>query len=160
LADIDSRLFREVMGQFATGVVVATGCHDGMPYGFAVQSFVSLSIEPPLVALCPAKSSTSWPRIRDSGSFCINILRDNQQELCDAFARSGGNKFADFEWRTGASGSPLLKGVLAHVDCELEVEHDAGDHTIAIGRIVDLTSNGDGKPLIFYKGGFGKIIHS
>ena len=115
--------------------------------GFAAQSFVSLSMDPPLVALCPAKTSTSWPKIRDSGSFCINILASDQQAVCDAFARSGGNKFEGLNWSAGVTGSPILEGVLAYVDCSMEAEHDAGDHTIAVGRVQALEVISSGTPL-------------
>ena len=83
MAEVDSLQFRSAMGQFCTGVVVATACLDGEPVGFAAQSFVSLSLAPPLVALCPAKTSTSWPLIRDSGNFCINILAANQRQMAE-----------------------------------------------------------------------------
>ncbi len=157
MAEIDSQLFRSTMGQFCTGVVVASACLEGEPVGFAAQSFVSLSMDPPLVALCPAKTSTSWPKIRDSGSFCINILGSDQQPVCDAFARSGGNKFEGLSWTPGVTGSPVLEGVLAYVDCSLEAEHEAGDHTIAVGRVQALEVVGSGTPLLFFKGGYGSF---
>ena len=157
MADIDSQLFRSTMGQFCTGVVVATACLDEVPVGFAAQSFVSLSMDPPLVALCPAKTSTSWPKIRASGSFCINILGADQQPVCDAFARSGGDKFDGLEWTPGGTGAPILSGILAYVDCTLEAEHEAGDHTIAVGRVQSLEVVGSGTPLLFFKGGYGSF---
>ena len=157
MEDLDSQLFRSTLGQFCTGVVVALGCLDGEPVGFAAQSFVSLSLDPPLVGLCPAKTSTSWPKIRASGSFCINILAAHKQPVCDAFARSGGDKFAGLSWQPGSTGSPLLEGILAYVDCELEVEHDAGDHTIVVGRVKDLGVLASGEPLLFYNGAYGSF---
>ncbi|NOX49758.1 MAG: flavin reductase family protein [Gammaproteobacteria bacterium] len=159
MTDFDDRTFRHVMGNFCTGVVVATGSVDGQPAGFAAQSFVSLSLDPPLVALCPAVSSTSWPKLRKSGAFCINILAADQKAVCDAMAQSGGDKFAQFGWRFGESGSPILDGVLAYIDCHIEAEHDAGDHTIAVGRVCDfkvLDSDG-GSPLLFYRGSYGEF---
>lgn len=153
---IDPATFRATMGQFCTGVVIATGAVDERPAGFAAQSFVSLSLDPPLVALCPAKTSTSWPRIRESGRFCVNMLGADQQAVCAAFARSGGDKFAEIAWRAGVTGSPVLEGVIAYVDCELEAEHDAGDHTIAVGRVVDLATIDDSRgPLLFFRGAYG-----
>ena len=152
---IDGQLMRRTMGQFCTGGVVATGLLDGKPVGFAAQSFVSLSLEPPLVALCPGRSSSSWPQIRDSGSFCINVLASDQQPICDAFARSGGDKFAGLEWSPAPSGSPLLAGILAYVDCDLVAEHDAGDHTIAVGQVRSLDVLAQGTPLLFFRGGYG-----
>ena len=143
------------MGQFASGVVIATGCHEGEPAGFAAQSFTSLSLSPPLVALCPAKSSKSWPKLRDSGSFCINILAEDQQAVSDVFARTGIDKFADLDWRLGATGSPILVEALAYIDCELVGEHDAGDHTIAVGRVRDLAVlNAERGPLVFFRGAY------
>lgn len=156
MGDFDPGLFRSTLSQFCTGVVVATGCLDGVPAGFAAQSFSSLSLDPPLVALFPAKSSTSWPRLRDSGSFCINILSASQKPVCDVFAKTGIDKFAELDWHAGVTGSPVIEGVLAYVDCDLEVEHDAGDHTIAVGRVRDVRTLVDGAlPLLFFQGSYG-----
>lgn len=144
------------MGRFATGVVLVTGVDDGEPVGFAAQSFVSLSLDPPLVAVCPARTSTSWPRVRAGGRFCINVLAADQKPLCDAFARSGGDKFAGVDWRPGVTGAPVVEDVLAWVDCELEAEHEAGDHTIAVGRVRDLAvREAEGEPLLFFEGNYG-----
>jgi 3-hydroxy-9,10-secoandrosta-1,3,5(10)-triene-9,17-dione monooxygenase reductase component len=153
---VDARELRNVLGQFCTGVVVATGCVEGKPAGFAAQSFSSVSLDPPLVLLCPAKSSTSWPKLRQAGSFCINILAADQKPVCDVFARSGIDKFAALPWRTGVTGAPILDGVLAYVDCDLYQEHDAGDHTLVLGlvrkfEILDPT----GLPLLFFRGAYG-----
>lgn len=152
----DGREFRDTLGQFATGVVIATGCLDGTPAGFAAQSFASLSLDPPLVALCPSKTSTSWPKLRESGHFCINILGESQQDISDLFAQTGIDKFADLPWQPGQTGSPVLAGVLAYIDCELADELDAGDHTIAIGRVRDLgVLEEQGAPLLFWRGAYG-----
>jgi len=157
MTEIDSQLFRTTMSQFCTGVVVATACLDGEPVGFAAQSFVSLSLDPPLVALCPARTSSSWPKIRESGSFAINMLASDQQHICDAFARSGGNKFEGLDWSPAGTGSPVLEGILAYVDCTLEGEHEAGDHTIAIGRVQSLEVRDAGTPLLFFRGAYGSF---
>lgn len=156
MGDFDDRAFRNAMGNFCTGVVIATGMFDGRPAGFAAQSFVSLSLDPPLVALCPGKNSTSWPKLRDSGHFCINILAADQKAVCDAMAQSGGDKFSAFPWREGVTGSPILDGVLGYVDCVLEAEHDAGDHTIAVGRVRDFkVDKEEDMPLLFFRGMYG-----
>lgn len=153
---LDARVFRNTLGQFCTGVVIATGCVDGRPAGFAAQSFSSVSLDPPLVALCPAKTSTSWPRLRESGSFCINILAADQKPVCDVFAQSGIDKFAALPWHRGVTGSPVLEGVLAYVDCDLEAEHDAGDHTVVLGRVRDVKIlDPHGSPLLFFRGSYG-----
>lgn len=158
MTEIDGRRFRTTLGQFCSGVVIATGCLDGVPAGFAAQSFTSLSLDPPLVGLCPAKTSTSWPRLRDSGRFCINILAADQKPVCDLFAKSGIDKFASIDWRPGLTGSPIITGALAYIDCELVAEHDAGDHTIAVGRVLDLDiANPEGAPLLFFRGAYGQF---
>jgi flavin reductase (DIM6/NTAB) family NADH-FMN oxidoreductase RutF len=149
--------FKDAMSRFTSGVTIVSGLEDGLPVGFTCQSFISLSIDPPFVALAPARTSTSWPRIARAGSFCVNVLGDHQQELGRAFAVSGGDKFAGVEWRPApATGAPLLDGCLAWVDCHLELVHDAGDHELIIGRVLDLGVN-DGFPLLFYRSKFATL---
>ncbi len=158
MGHFDEQEFRTTIGHFATGVVIATGCLEGEPSGFTAQSFSSLSLDPPLVALCPAKTSTSWPKLRESGNFCINILGEDQQFVCDIFAQTGIDKFTEIGWQPGETGSPVLAGVLAYIDCELALEHDAGDHTIAIGRVKDLAVlDANRGPLMFFRGGHGQL---
>ncbi len=158
MGEVDPALFRRTLGQFCSGVVIATGVLDGRPAGFAAQSFSSLSLDPPLVALFPGRQSSSWPKLRDSGSFCINILSAAQQSLCELFAQSGADKFADLDWRPGPTGSPILPGVLAYIDCTLEAEHDGGDHTIAVGRVRELAiETAEGGPLLFFRGAYGSF---
>ena len=110
--EVDPTKFRRVLGHFPTGVAVVTGMDsDGHPVGMAVGSFTSVSLDPPLVAFMPDRSSTSWPRLRDSGSFCVNILGSDQESVCRAFAARGGDKFAELSWQPASSGSPVLDGV-------------------------------------------------
>lgn len=152
----DSDRFREVLGHFATGVTVVTAMEEGQPVGFTCQSFTSLSLEPPLVALAPAKSSTSWPRIREAGVFCVNILADDQEDLCRTFAVSGGDKFAEVPWAPGWNGAPRLHGALAYVECRLLLAHDAGDHELVFGSVQHVEA-GAGAPLVFYQGRFVRL---
>ena len=154
--DFDAKTFKQVMGSFPTGVAVVTAIHDGAPVGFTCQSFVSLSLDPPLVSLSPAKTSTTWPRIRASGDFCVNILEETQAVLCTAFARSGGDKFTGVDWQPGTSGAPLLAGAAAWIECHLETAHDAGDHEVAIGRVLSL-ARGRGLPLAFCESQFVQL---
>ena len=150
----DSRAYRDTMGQFCTGVVIVTAAPAGELVGFAAQSFVSLSLQPPLVAVCPGKASTSWPRIRATGYFCINMLADDQQDVSDIFAQTG--KAADIAWATRRTGAPILNGAMAYVECSLAAEHDAGDHTVAVGQVHGFeTLREDAKPLVYFRGGYG-----
>lgn len=153
--EFDSRTFRHVLGHFATGVAVITAAG---PAAMVVSSFTSVSLEPPLVAFLPDKSSTSWPAIRAAGAFCVNILSAGQQELCARFARRGGDKFAGVHWTPAPSGAPLLDGVMAWIDCELTQTFESGDHYIAIGRVLQLEAAEFGAaPLVFFQGGFQQL---
>ena len=146
------------MGNFATGVVVVTGLSGGEPVGFAAQSFVSLSLDPPLVAFSPGKSSSSWPRIRDTGSFGINILGQDQQGVCNDMAQSGQDKFANVSWRSGGTGAPMLADVLAFIECSIEAEHDAGDHTIVVGRVQDYQRvRNEAATLLYFRSMYGSF---
>ncbi len=156
-ADIDARAFRDAMGKFCTGIVVATAMSPEGPCGFVAQSFVSLSLDPPLVGLCPARTSTSWPKIRDTRHYAINVLAADQRELCNRFASSGGDKFDGIDWQPLANGAPGLAGVLLHIECELQVEHDVGDHTFAVAHVRALDVVRDAPPLLFNAGGYGQF---
>ncbi len=148
----DSSQFKDAMSRFTTGVTIVAGIEDDQPVGFTCQSFVSLSIDPPYVAVAPARTSTSWPRIAGSGRFCVNVLGEHQAELCRGFAVSGGTKFDGVVWSPApASGSPIIDGCLAWVDCDVELVHDAGDHELILGRVLDLGTAADGAPLVYYR---------
>ncbi len=152
--EVDPGAFRRALGHFATGITVVTAMEGGEPVGFTCQSFFSLSLEPPLIALAPGKSSTSWPRIAQTGAFGVNILSIGQEELARAFAVSGGDKFGGCAWRKGpVTGAPLLHGTLAWLECALEAIYDAGDHELVVGRVLALEV-GEGEPLVYFKSTF------
>jgi 3-hydroxy-9,10-secoandrosta-1,3,5(10)-triene-9,17-dione monooxygenase reductase component len=145
---------RFVMAHLPTGVtVVAASTPDG-PTGMAANSFVSVSLDPPLVLFCPAKSSTTWPPIREVGQFCINVMAGHHEELCRQFARKGADRFAGVDWHASQCG-PALDDAVAWLDCELEAEHEAGDHTIAVARVLDLGAAPEVAPLVFFRGVYG-----
>ncbi|MGA2519443.1 MAG: flavin reductase family protein [Acidimicrobiales bacterium] len=153
---VDPGRFREVLGHFVTGVTIVTAMEEDGPVGFTCQAFTSLSLEPPLVALAPGKSSTSWPRIAAAGAFCVNILAEDQEALGRDFAVSGGDKFRGVGWRPGGNGSPVIDGVLAWVECTFVRAHDAGDHELVVGLVQDMGVRA-GRPLVYYRGGFGRF---
>ncbi len=156
---LDPRHFREVLGHFPTGVVVVTAIGPaGQPVGMAVGSFSSVSLDPPLVVFYPDRRSTTWPLVRGAGSFCVNVLAADQDAVCRAFATSGGDKFRGVPWRPAGSGAPLLDGVLAWIDCELEAIHDAGDHDLVLGRVRALGVENRVLPLLFFRGGYGRFL--
>lgn len=149
-----AQAFRDVLGRFATGVAVVTAMSDGEPVGMTCQSFSSVSLSPPLVLFCPARTSRAWPLIQRAGSFCVNLLADGQHELSDVMATKGVDKFADIGWEpTPRTGSPLLKGVLGFVDCTIHAVHEAGDHYVVLGRVQELESYDEvTDPLLYYEG--------
>jgi 3-hydroxy-9,10-secoandrosta-1,3,5(10)-triene-9,17-dione monooxygenase reductase component len=149
-------VMREVLGHFVSGIVVITAAGPDGPLGFTCQSFASLSLDPPLVSFCPALSSTTWPRIRAVGAFCVNVLAAGQEEVSAGFARSGVDKFEGVGWTPGPSGAPVLDGVSAWIDCTLHAEHEGGDHTIAVGRVLDLGAVAGRAPLLYYRGRYGR----
>jgi len=157
LSTIDQAHFRQVLGHFATGVTVIAAHDEQGPIGFTCQSFMSLSLDPALVAFAPGKASSTWPRIRATGVFCANVLAEDQEDVCRVFASKGGDKFQGIGWRPGVTGSPVLADVLAWVEARIEAVHDAGDHEIVIGRVAELGVREAGHPLLFYRGGFGRF---
>ncbi len=154
---IDDGRFREVLGHFATGVTVVTAMDGGEPVGFTCQAFAALSLDPPLVALAPGKNSTSWPRIAQAGQFCVNILAEGQEALCRDFAVSRVDKFAGVGWRPAGNGAPIIEGVLAWVECSFVDAYDAGDHELVVGLVQDMDVDTRGRPLLYYRGGFGRF---
>lgn len=157
-ADVTPELMRAVLGTFTTGVVVVTAMAE-RPLGFTCQSFVSLSLEPPLVSFCPARTSTTWPRIRDVGRFCVNVLAHDQHDVSELFAAPGADRFADVTWAPSPLGAPILADVSAWVDCELAAEYDGGDHTIAVGAVRALEADPHRHPLIYYRGRYAPSEH-
>ena len=154
---IDAARYRQVLGHFATGVTVVTTASGGEPAGLAVNSFTSVSLAPPLIAFCVARTSSTWPRIQAVGAFCVNILAEDQEDLCRVFATSGSQKFRGVGWRPAESGAPILAGALAWIDCSVEAEHSAGDHLIVVGQVRELGVAREGRPLVFYRGGYGRF---
>jgi flavin reductase (DIM6/NTAB) family NADH-FMN oxidoreductase RutF len=152
----EGKHFRTVLGNFPTGVTVVTAVDDGEPAGLAIGSFTSVSLDPPLVAFCPDKRSSSWPHIEAAGAFCVNILAADQVDVCNAFAGKSDDKFDEVTWDTTHLGSPRLAGSLAWIDCSLEAVHDGGDHFIVVGRVNELdVERPDVGPLLFFRGGYG-----
>jgi flavin reductase (DIM6/NTAB) family NADH-FMN oxidoreductase RutF len=150
--------YRRTLGSYPTGVVIITADGADGPVGLAIGSFTSVSLDPPLVGFLPDKGSSSWPKIQATGSFCVNVLAADQLGVCKAFASKGGDKYASVTWRTAATGSPVLDGVLAWMDCRVERVDEAGDHWFVLGRIEDMAvERDDVGPLLFFRGAYGNF---
>lgn len=151
-----TRAFRDALGRFATGVTVVTAFseQDG-PVGMTANSFSSVSLDPPLILWCAAKSSRRFQYFDAAPRFAVHVLRAEQASVGSAFARNA-DAFAETEWRLNEHGVPLLDGCLARFECAQAAAHDAGDHVIFIGR-VERARVGDGEPLVFFAGGFSQL---
>lgn len=157
---IDPVFFRRVLGHYPSGITVVSGMHDGNPVGFTCQCFHSVSMQPPLISLCVMLSSKSWPKIRSSGRFCVNVLSRDQHHISDSFARSDTDKWLGVNWSPTHAGNPAIDDVLVWLDCELHDEHVAGDHLMVLGKVCEMgnVETADGRwPLIFFKGKYHQL---
>lgn len=131
-----------MLGYVPTSVVVVTGLDDkSEPHGITIGSFTSVSLDPPLVGFLPAINSQSWPLIAAGGSFCVNVLSSTQTELCWIFAKEADNRFAGIDWSAAPSGSPIIDGSLAWIDCTIHSVTEVGDHYFVVGRVEHLASS-------------------
>jgi flavin reductase (DIM6/NTAB) family NADH-FMN oxidoreductase RutF len=144
---------RAVHRSFPTGVTIVTTCVEGHPYGLAVNAFSSISLDPPLVLVCVAAKSSTYPRLFLGTHLGINILASDQAGIAERFARSGGDKFDELSWTSGGAGAPLIEGVSAHLELEIETRIPAHTHTIFIGRVINALSFGRA-PLIYFDATF------
>jgi 3-hydroxy-9,10-secoandrosta-1,3,5(10)-triene-9,17-dione monooxygenase reductase component len=155
---IDSERFREVLGHLPTGVTVITAHHRDGPVGMSSNSFTSVSLDPPLILFCPAKSSTTWPRIRESGSFCVNIFAAHHEQASRQFSRVGVDRFAGVSWHERPAG-PALDDAVAWIECTIDAEHEAGDHLIVVGAVRRLeVRDAEVEPLVFFRGRYGSFV--
>jgi 3-hydroxy-9,10-secoandrosta-1,3,5(10)-triene-9,17-dione monooxygenase reductase component len=151
-----ARRFRDVLGRFASGVTVISAMGEDGPAGLTVQSFASVSLDPPLVMLSVARSARSWPVIERAGAFCATILAADQAPLAVAMSTRGIDKFAGLSWTpSSVTGSPVLAGGLGHVDCRIGQVYEAGDHLVVLGQVVDLVATDREDALLFYRGQYG-----
>lgn len=152
---LESREFRRILGHYPTGVCAITAPGARAPVGMIVGSFTSVSLDPPLVAFLPDRRSTTWPTIEAAGQFCVNVLGEHQQHVCEALSSKTEDRFVRIGHRVSATGLPILDGVVAWIDCEVDAVHEAGDHYIAIGRVRDLAVDRPDRPLVFLRGSYG-----
>jgi flavin reductase (DIM6/NTAB) family NADH-FMN oxidoreductase RutF/DNA-binding IclR family transcriptional regulator len=157
-SDVAGR-YRQVLGQYPTGVVVVTALDDkGGPLGMTVGSFTSVSLDPPLVAFLPDKGSSSWAALEKSGDrFCINVLGNSQEDICRKIAVRKRDKFVDIPWHVSPQGQPVIDGCVAYIDCVIDQVVDAGDHYIVVCAVTELDVESVTDPLLFFRGGYGSF---
>ncbi|MEO1640485.1 MAG: flavin reductase family protein [Pseudomonadota bacterium] len=151
----DSDSFRGALGTFVTGVTVVTTDSPEGPVAIVANSFASVSLDPPLVLWSPAKSSRRFEHFAGSRRYAINVLSAEQQDICDAVAKSK-TAINDVATHPSHSGMPLIDGALATFECTLEATHDAGDHVIIVGRVTKAHHRA-GDPLVFHGGKYGEF---
>jgi flavin reductase (DIM6/NTAB) family NADH-FMN oxidoreductase RutF/DNA-binding IclR family transcriptional regulator len=155
---IDPQWYRQVLGQYPTGVCVVTARDaKAEPVAMVVGSFTSVSLDPPLVAFFPDRGSSSWAKLRDCAHFCVNILGADQEPICRKLASKNPDKFAGIAHRMSDRGNPVVDGVVAWIECERHSVTDAGDHEMVMGRVLELDIAAAGLPLLFFQGGYGRF---
>lgn len=155
LPSFDGRAFRDALGSFATGVALITTTGDAGPVGIMVNSFASVSLDPPLVLWSIANGSKRKPAFEGNPHSVIHILSAAQQAACMGFTKDA-YAFDGLDYTPSATGMPVIRDSIAHFECTHYASHLAGDHTIIIARVTHVAT-GDGDPLVFHKGAFGRL---
>ncbi|WP_397475874.1 flavin reductase family protein [Pusillimonas sp.] len=150
--------FRNALGLFPTGVAVVTAVNaEGLKVGITVNSFTSVSLDPPLVSVNLSKNIASYSDLLNARHFTINLLKKNQHQLSSKFARAHTDKWADVDFYLNEYQAPVLEHMLATFECEHFSTVDAGDHAILLGRVLKFTAEPESNPLLFYRGGYREI---
>lgn len=155
--DIDGRELRDALGRFATGVCVITTIREQKPLAMTVNSFASVSLDPPLVLWSLQNNSDIYQAFSAPSHFAINILSKDQQGLSDLYARKGDHLLQADHYRIGKYGSPIIRNALTTLECELETTHQGGDHLIIVGRVRDMHTRPTGNPLLFFSGAYREL---
>ena len=158
---IAASTFRSVLGHLPTGVTVVAAAGSDGTVGLTIGSFTSVSLDPPLVGFLVQSSSHTWVEIQRSQAFCANVLSTSQADLCWRFAKApvDADRFEGVPWRTEATGSPVIEGAVAWIDCSIALVHETGDHQFVVGEVRGLGTHFDCgselAPLIFCRGAIG-----
>jgi flavin reductase (DIM6/NTAB) family NADH-FMN oxidoreductase RutF len=157
MSEIDVHNFRRALGSFVTGVTIVTARGPGgEPVGLTVNSFNSVSLDPPLVLWSLALRATSLPSFREAKSWAVHVLAAGQEEMSARFATPGADRFCGLDLRDGPEGAPQLPGFAARFGCEATFEYEGGDHAIFVGHVVDLQLR-DAEPLVFHGGRYSRV---
>lgn len=150
-------VLRKAFGRFPSGVAAVCAEVDGFPVGMVVSSFTSVSLDPPLVSICVAKTSSTWPSLRGAGKFGVNVLSAGQDIQCRQLSSKQGDRFAGVEWSLSEGGALILSGTAAWLECSLHGEFDAGDHTIVLLHVDRLGFEPEIAPLVFHDSTFHRL---
>ena len=154
----DSRLFRDALGEFVTGVtLVTTRSREDEPIAVTVNSFNSVSLEPPLILFSLARSASRFDDFMETDGFVVNILASEHEPLSNHFARPGNAVMEEAQYETGVDRLPCLKGAAASFQCRVDARHDGGDHVILVGRVHDMITREAAEPLVYYRGSYADV---
>jgi len=150
--------FRRVMGHFATGITVVTATlPEGKRFGFTVNAFSSVSLNPPLVLICVVNGGEAEASMAAAEHFAVNILADDQENLSRQFSSRVPDRYEGVQAKPGASGAPLLSGCIGYLECRKAAAHPAGDHTIIVGEVLIAEARDEGLPLLYFRSGYRKV---
>ena len=153
----DPRTLRDALGCFATGVTVVTCLHDGEPAGLTVNSFTSVSLEPPLLLVCIAKQAASASALTEASQFAVNVLQTGQKPDSIRFSTRDEDRFGPARWACGEAGAPILEESLGVFECERFAVYDGGDHHILVGRVVKASFDAGLDPLLYFRGRYRRL---
>jgi flavin reductase (DIM6/NTAB) family NADH-FMN oxidoreductase RutF len=154
----DSRTLRDALGCFATGVTVVTCLNaEGDPAGLTVNSFTSLSLDPPLLLVCVAKNAASAAALTEATHFAVNVLQTGQQPASIRFSTRDEDRFGATAWSCGEAGAPILKDSLGVFECERFAVYDGGDHHILVGQVVKASFDAAMDPLLYFRGSYRRL---
>jgi flavin reductase (DIM6/NTAB) family NADH-FMN oxidoreductase RutF len=152
------RQFRQALSQFATGVtIVSSKAHDGKPIGITVNSFNSVSLDPPLVLFSVARTAHSIATLSTASCYAVNVLSEGQEQLSNRFAKPLSNKWQSVNYLPGEAGAPIIAGAIAHFECAPYAQYDGGDHVIFVGRVVRFRQYPAVEPLVFFRGRYRSL---
>ena len=154
---IDPRRLRHVVGAFPSGVTAVAALIDGEPTGMSASSFTSVSLEPALVSICVAHTSTTWSLLRTAPRLGVSILSAAQESAGRQLGRRGADRFAGLDWRATTDGAVLLDGASGWLDTSIEQQIQAGDHDIVVLAVHDLDADHDVRPLVFHASQFRRL---
>ena len=153
----DPRTLRDALGCFATGVTVVTCLKDGVPAGLTVNSFTSVSLDPPLLLVCIAKRAATAEALTTASHFAINVLQTGQQPASIRFSTRDQDRFGATPWACGEAGAPILEDSLGVFECERYAVYDGGDHHILVGRVVKASFDVGLDPLLYFRGRYRRL---
>ncbi len=153
----DPRTLRDALGCFATGVTIVTCLNDGRPAGLTVNSFTSVSLEPPLLLVCIHKRAASAEALINAPCFAINVLQNEQQPASMTFSTRGEDRFGNTPWSRGENGAPILADLLCVFECERYALYDGGDHHILVGQVVKASFDASLDPLLYFRGRYRRL---